>query len=345
MASLLALPLVAGPLREPSLAASSAAPAPKAVVAEPSIDLVSRSARDVARATFVIRNDGDQPLRLQVGTPSPATPPMTVELEGDPVPPGKEATIKISIVPGALAGPVAYRIPVTTNDPRARDLTLRLMLTDRAPIVAKPGSLRFSAVEGDPQTTVVIDVSSQDGEKFRVLRVDVPEGVEAAFAEAKPDQRRDRAAGSQWRVTTKLSAIGSQSSTAKLVIVTDHPRQKEITVPLYKTVTPLMSSLPAVAVLKPDDAGKAPPIVIHLMSVRDVEISRVSSTVPNLEIEFKQDRTPRSYKLRVSSTQPLPAGPLEGTIDVTLAGERPYTFKIPVRRLMPPPPGSDVPGL
>ncbi|MBY0278141.1 DUF1573 domain-containing protein [Candidatus Binatia bacterium] len=314
-------------------------------MAESSIDLVSRSAREAARATFVIRNEGDQPLRLEVGTPSPATPPMTLELEGDPVPPGKEGKIKISIVPGALTGPVAYRIPVKTNDPRSRDLTLRLMLTDRAPLVAKPGSLRYSAVEDDPETTVVVDVSSTDGEKFRVLRVDVPEGVKATFEEAKPDQRREGATGSQWRVTAKLSAVSAQPSATKLVIVTDHPKQKEITVPIYKTVTPLLSSLPAAVVLNPDDAGNAPPVVVHLMSVRDVEISRVTSTVPNLEIEFKQDRTPRSFKLRVSSTQPLPPGPVEGTIDVTLAGDRPYTFKIPVRRLMPPPPGSDVPGL
>ncbi len=342
VASLLAAPLVAGPLCKPSLAAPSA---PKAVVPEASIDLVSRSAREAARATFVIRNEGDQPLRLEVGTPSPATPPMTLELEGDPVPPGKEATINISIVPGVLTGPVRYRIPVTTNDPRARDLALSLVLTDRAPVVAKPGSLRYSAVERDPQTTVVIDVSSTDGAKFRVLRVDAPEGVEAAFEEVKADQRHEGATGSQWRVTTKLSATASPIALTKLVIVTDHPKQKEVAIPVYKTVTPLVSSLPAAVVLHPDDAGNAPPIVIHLMSVRDVEISRVTSTVPNLNIEYKQDRTPRSFKLRVSSTQPIPAGPIEGTIDVTLAGDPPYTFKIPVRRLMPPPPGSDVPGL
>jgi hypothetical protein len=326
----------------PALSADDAAKPPRAVVPDAVIDLGARPAGETVRATFTVRNEGGEPLTVQAGTVVPATPPVKIEVKGAPVPPGKAATIVASFAP--RVGPISYRIPLTTNDPESPDLSVRVSLKGVAALIAKPASLRFSAIEGDPPTTVVIDVASPEGSKYKVLRVDPPSGVEATFAEAKADQRRAGVAGSQWRVTVKLSSAGAKSPTEKIVIVTDHPQQKELTVPLYGTVTTLITSLPAAAVLKPDAAGHIEPIVIHVMAVRDVKIEQVTTNVPGLGVEIKPDKPAQSFKLRVTSKEPLAAGSLDGTIDLKLAGEPPFTFKIPVRRDMPPPPGSDVPG-
>ncbi|MBM4185466.1 MAG: DUF1573 domain-containing protein [Gemmatimonadetes bacterium] len=329
----------------PALGSEPGKPA-RAVVERTAIDLGIRGKGDGAVANFVVRNAGAEPLEIEVGQVTPSTPAVRTEVHGAPVAPGKDATIVASIDTDAITGSATFRIPVTTNDPQAADLSLRLSVNVRPALIASPPAVRYALLEGDPAQTVVLTVSTSDGASFRVLRIDpTTTGVEATFAEAKPEERREGVSGSQWRIVATLPSTAAKAGSGKLLVVTDHPKQKELAVPVNGFMTPLLSSLPAAAILSPDPAGQITPFTIHLMSVRDVTIQRVETTVPGLAVDLASTKPARSFKLRVSSKEPLGNGPLDGTIDVTTDGEHPITFRIPVQRVAPPPPGSDLPGL
>jgi len=134
-----------------SLAASgpsqAAAAGPKAVVDHATYELGIIELAAELEHTFVIRNEGQTPLRL---TPGPSECACTVaELPREPVPPGGEAKVKLSISEAAKnddlkAGPCARDIHVFTNDPHRRDLVLKVTATVSRRATVAPSRVTLS---------------------------------------------------------------------------------------------------------------------------------------------------------------------------------------------------------
>jgi hypothetical protein len=140
-----------------SLAASgpsqAAAAGPKAVVDHATYDRgIIELAADLEH-TFVIRNEGQTPLRL---TPGPSECACTVaELPRELLPPGGEAKVKLSISEAAKndelkAGPCARDIHVFTNDPHCRDLVLKVTATVSRRVTVAPSRVTLSLDSSKP---------------------------------------------------------------------------------------------------------------------------------------------------------------------------------------------------
>ncbi|MEW6268063.1 MAG: hypothetical protein AB1689_02050, partial [Thermodesulfobacteriota bacterium] len=234
-----------------------------------------------------------------------------------------------------LAGSRSYRIPVTTNDPAAPSLVFQVDVDVRPVLAVDPPAVRYAAVEGDQDAQVVQTLWSSDGASFRILRVEPPSpDVRVEFAEAKPEERRGEVAGSQWRIVSTLpSTATSKSVIGNLIVVTDHPRQQRLRVPVSGTVKPMLSAMPPVVVLGRVEPGQQRHVTVTLRSTgsRDVAIDRVQSSVPGLDVQVEPVTPGKVYRLQVSTTDRLPAGAVDGAIDVHTGGERPRTFSIKVR--------------
>ena len=129
---------------------SHAAAGPKAVVDQATYHAgMIESAAEMEHA-FLIRNEGQAPLRL---APGPSQCACTVtELPKEPLPPGGRAKVKLAISESAKndelkPGPCSRDIRVLTNDPDHPDLVLRVIATvsRRVSVLPTPATLSIDS--------------------------------------------------------------------------------------------------------------------------------------------------------------------------------------------------------
>jgi hypothetical protein len=137
---------------------------PIAVIDRPDWDLgIIESPQEFAHA-FVIRNQGDSPLKLWRG---PSTCSCTVgNLPDAPIPPGGRADISVGFSDAAKkdelkTGTFSESIAVRTNDPDREKVSLRLSATVRRPLEIRPSPITLTI-----KTTEDEAAESRSGEAF-----------------------------------------------------------------------------------------------------------------------------------------------------------------------------------
>lgn len=308
---------------------------PRAVVEATDVDLGSRAPGEPAVAKFAIRNAGGEPLQVEVGEPVPRLRGVRTEVSGAPAFPGQQATVAVTLDTEALGGARTYDVPVATNDPLAAELMLHVTLDVRPMLQVDPPSVHYEPVEGDREAPTRQTLWSADGATFRVLRVEAPAPeLRVSFAEVSRQQRRDGVAGSQWEIVSTLPATAtSRSLVGELVVVTDHPRQQRLRIPVSGAIKPQLAATPPAAILGRVEAGQPRQLTIHLRSLgsREVTIERAQSSVPGILVEVEPVTPGRAYRLKVSTSDELREGTIEGTIDVVTGGDQPRSTAIPLR--------------
>jgi hypothetical protein len=137
---------VAGPLP---------AAGPKAVVDRATYDAGIIEAAAELDHTFVIRNEGNAPLRLTAGRSECAC--TMAELPNEPLAPGGEAKVKLTISESAKndelkPGRCGRDIHVLTNDPRHPDLALRVTATVSRRVTVSPAAVTLSIDSSKPSS-------------------------------------------------------------------------------------------------------------------------------------------------------------------------------------------------
>ena len=101
-------------------------------------------------------------------------------------------------------------------------------------LLADPGYARFNVVQQEREGTIPQTVWSTDGKSFRVLAVESPTpALRTSFREAAAGERRADTAGSQWRIALTLPVDAPVGAlVGDVVVVTDHPRQQRLYLPL-----------------------------------------------------------------------------------------------------------------
>ncbi len=107
-------------------------PGPQAVVDKESYDLGPIESGLEFGHTYVIRNEGDQPLTLAEGKGLCRC--LKLDIHAEPVQPGQEALIKVVAADSVKnepmnPGPFSRSMLITTNDPDRPDITLKLFAT------------------------------------------------------------------------------------------------------------------------------------------------------------------------------------------------------------------------
>ncbi len=137
---------------------------PKAVVDRQDWDLgIIESPGEFAHA-FVIRNEGDSPLKLSRG---PSTCSCTVgNLPDEPIPPGDRADIEVGFSDAAKkdelkSGAFSESIAIRTNDPDRENIILKLSATVRRALEIKPSPITLTI-----KTTDAEAVEKRSGEAY-----------------------------------------------------------------------------------------------------------------------------------------------------------------------------------
>jgi hypothetical protein len=321
------------------LAAPIASAGPHAVVDSAVQDLgVVAVGEDVARE-FQVHNTGDAPLvlrdiRATVGGKVSGESELTIG-------PGETRTLRVAVDTWALLGPARILISLTTNEPDTEPIRLELRVDVRTLVAAAPGFARFLVVQGESEGTIAQTLWAVDGLDFRVLEARSPYPyVRVAYREATAAERRPGAAGRQWRVSITLAADAPIGALGEPVILrTDHPRQKEVWIPVSGFVRPALVVTPTSLRLGDVIAGRPQvrSLAVKSYSTGPVEVREARSDIPGVTAEVSAVVPGRSYVVRVTIASEAAPGPLTGTLRILTSSPRQPVIEVPLEGSIAPP--------
>lgn len=238
---------------------------------------------------FLIKNEGKAPLRITRVTPACGCTVASFDRE---IAPGKTGKVHATIDTSTLAGPTARGIAVYTDDPENR----RLNLTFKANVVPylkmHPGYARYMVVQGEKKPGIVKQtVWSADDSEFEVVGIESPwPYLTASYRPASPSERieaDDAGEGEQWIVELDLdynqAPIGPLAEHLK--VVTSHPKQREILVPVSGFVRPTLWATPDEVAIGTLPAGEPVEISLTVQNFLStpLEITEVTSSLGEVE--------------------------------------------------------------
>jgi hypothetical protein len=292
-------------------------PQPKLVIDEPIKDLGVLPAGGTAEHAFVVRNEGDAPLEITGVHPDCG---CTVTKHDPTIPPGGSGKILTAVDLANVVGASAKRLLVVSNDPTSPQTTLTLKMDVRPSIAVRPGYARYIYVQGEPPGTIAQTLWAEDFADLQVLEVVSPyPHLAVAFHEATAEERRPEGKGRQWRVDFTLAANSPVGPLAEHVtVVTNHPKQKYVKIPVSGFVRPVVAVTPPEGHLGQVDVSRPyrTTLVVQAFSTEDVKVTRVESDIAGLAAEIKPIQEGRRYQIVLSLPSGMAKGEFKGTVRI-----------------------------
>jgi hypothetical protein len=314
--------------------AGAAPPAARAALVEAERDAGVVAPGVAAVAKFRVRNEGGAPLTLTPHAPDPYMAGVETTVQGAPVLPGRTATVSVRLDTATLAGDGTVRVPLLTNDPAAEKLWIVMKVAVRPALAADPGYARYNVVQKEREGTIAQTVWSTDGATFRVKSVTSPiAGLRLAFREARADERRP-AAGSQWRVESTLASDAPVGAlVGHIVVVTDHPKQKRLEIPVSGFVRPVFAVTPPSADIGEVDGTRPLRFTLDVknFATETIALERADCDLAGATVEITPVSDGRAYKVHVAVPAGLPAGPLSGKVRIFTVSAKVPEIDVPVR--------------
>jgi len=317
----------ATPVEEPK-------PAPKLVATQLVLDLGKAQKGDRLAADFVLENAGDATLKIKSVQPACGCTVASFDAE---IAPGAKGEIHAQVDTSALHGGIAKSITVLSNDP----LNPRVVLTIKAQVLAfievSPSYARIVQVQSQPQQTASLNLWSEDGAPIEVKSVAAGESwIVATAHRATADELRRDGPPEQWRLDVTLRDDAPLGPiTDQLVVVTTHPKQPKLEIPLSGFVRPVLSPTPAVA-----DFGKLDKIaqdkqrvVFKLFNFGSdpVELTGSSIDLPFVVVTTTPEEAGRRFRVELRIAPDAPKGKFEGTLKLETTSPVLPTVEVPVR--------------
>jgi hypothetical protein len=191
--------------RRSDVGPSRSAKLPRAVLKENNRDLGVLDREDACRHTFIIRNDGDAPLKIaKAGTSCKCT--VSVLPAGD-IPPGKGGPIEIESKTDGVEGAFSHTAEFATNDPKLPrfELTIRGVIRDY--LAARPSSIQTSDLAPGKPVEMSTVIVSEAWDSFTLENVTTSlEGLTWEFQPASAEVLREHKAKAGYVATFRLPA-------------------------------------------------------------------------------------------------------------------------------------------
>lgn len=291
---------------------------PRAAIVEPIVDVGQVVRGEDFSATFEIQNTGTAPLEITEVRP---TCGCTVADYDETIAPGATGRIRATVDTESILGPNSKGITVFTNDPNNPRLQLTVKSNVKPFLYLDPGYARFTQfVRSGGAQTISQTLWAEDFEDLKVVSVesDSPH-IEVAYREARDGERDASGVGRQWRIDITLaddSPIGPLSD--RVVVTTNHPRQRLTDIPVSAFVRPTVSVTPPMIDFGPIEVGSDQQwgVLVRNFGQTPLELGAVESmNGVTVDVEKVGDDG-RQWKLVVTPTENLPRGSFSGQVRV-----------------------------
>ena len=311
----------APPAATPAPAAAPANPAmaPKLVAPERVKDVGKVAKSEKIDVVFAIRNEGATPLNITDVRPSCG---CTVAKFDKTIGPGASGEVHATVDTADFNGAINKTLTVLSNDPANPRVQLTIKAEVQAQVEARPGFARFNLVQDQEPITVKQTLWASDFPGFAVTDVHSPyKFVQAKFHKATAEELTKEIEGidNQWIVETTIAPDAEVGALRDfLEVKTNHPKQKELRIPITGFVRPILTVTPYIAdfgAVAPTEASKDISIIVTNFGKDPVEITRVSSPLAGVETTVKPIEAGKRFEIKVALS---PAAMAKGAIDSTL---------------------------
>lgn len=206
-----------------------------------------------------------------------------------------------------------------------------------------PGFARFVKGQGYEPGTVKQILYAVDMEDLQVQRIESPYPfLKVDYREAKPEERWRTGKGKQWVVdlTLDYDAAPVGAINANVAVITNHPKQKEVLLPVSGFIRPRMAMTPPVidfGELAIADGATVKlvltnftPGTIEIKSTEVTAIKDVSVNVSPLELDKKQNPY-QKFQLEVVLPNGMPKGAFTGELRVVTSAEKNGVVVVPIK--------------
>jgi hypothetical protein len=182
-------------------------------------------------------------------------------------------------------------------------------------------------VQHEQEGNIAQTVYSTDGSDFEIVSVEPPiPAIEVSFREAKPEERQEKAQGSQWVVSATLdSAAPVGPLTGFIDVATTHPRQKVLQIPVSGFVRPAVFVEPqrgdfgTIDLERPKHAK----FQVRSFSSEPIKVTGAEADVPGVSVTIDQIEEGRTYIVTlVFDPAKLEEGRFSGNLRLTTDSEK-----------------------
>lgn len=308
---------------------------PRAVPTEPIKDFNVVAKGEVISHDFEIKNEGDAPLEISDVRPACG---CTVARFDKTIAPGKTGKVSIRLKTETFSGPISKSVAVFTNDPQNPKLQLVAKAQVKPYIGIAPGYARYNYVQGEAIGAIKQTLWSEDGHDLKILDVKVPyDYLKVEYRQASEGERNVKATGSQWRLEISLMEDAPVGALREHVtVVTDHPKQKVVNIPISGFVRPRQHMTPESVDFGPLEGSKLPlQRTLHFSNfiTKQIELTKIETGYPGLQAEvIANERQPGyRFKLLLTVGPDMPKGAFDSNIKIYTTDEQNPIIELPVK--------------
>jgi len=281
---------------------------------------------------FVLRNSGGAELRLAVGYLEGG---VLVRHLDAVIPPGAQGKLRLELDTSRLAGDVRPRVVLQTNDPAQLSATFTLEAVVKSSLVVKPGYARYLYVQHESVGRIAQTLWAGDTEDFQITAAQSPYPyLGVTFREAAPEERRPEGVGKQWRVEATLAADSPVGAlTGVITVTTNHPREKQVFIPVSGFVRPILAVTPPVGEFKPVSLAKPLDLsfFVRNFATEPIALSVTANPSPGISARLEPLEAGRRYNLIVTLAPELPKGLLDTQITLRSDSPKVPELTVPLR--------------
>jgi hypothetical protein len=308
---------------------------PQAVAAEPVVELGDVTYGDTRTHDFVIRNTGDDVLRIHAANSNCACTVLEFTPE---IAPGGVGKVTARFDAQLEGGAVAIPIEAITNDPDSPQLLLTIKAFVRYFILADPGFFRYVIVQDfDGDSTVSQTLWSTDGKPMKITKVESPyDFVEVTFREARAEELEKKAPSQQqWKVEARISPKAPVGPLTGFVTVhIDHPTQKLAKLPLHGFVRPMFAVTPPAADwgrLTMVEQGLMTSLKVMNFAEELVKVTGAETSVAGITAAVEEVDPGRIYYVKLTYAPTLPKGKFDGVVRIKTESPKKPLIEVPLK--------------
>jgi len=300
--------------------------------------------------SWVFKNVGKGPLELrnlgtdcsctiaQLGKPTSVTDTAPSMLK---VKPGSSEVIEVKWKTNKTDGAYKKNARIGTNDPKRPEVTLQVMGTVKPAVSFYPPepTVNFQTVSNDETHTRRLAVFSGDRPDFKLTRVAStdPSLVEVASRALTDDEAKGIKAskGYMIEISTKMAAkLGAFAE--DIIIETDHPKKKELRIPVLGRLSGPITFIPDRAVMRgvTSSDGGSQDLIVWVRGRTSTQFS-VENKPESMDVSFEPIAQPADfngskYKMTIRVIPGTPPGRILGEIVLKTDHPQATEIKVPV---------------
>lgn len=273
-----------------------AADGPKANVLLPTFDFGTVNYGQKVQHEFLVRNDGNQPLRI---TDAASRCPCLKATFDPLIGPGQIGKIRVEMDTAALSDYQREIVTLSVNDPKSPKVNVLLQGRIRGPVVITPSEIVLKLIRGEQKSQ---EITIENNRKKPLKLVSVSSTKPAVSAKLTTVQQ-----GQKYRVVASVDpSLAPGSVVGDLIIPSSDRAEPPMKIPYSVLVLSPIQVRPNVIYVgakEGDDVTRKETVALRHLKGRKFEIKSAQANLPGATIQRGELEDGPGYELKV--TMPL----------------------------------------